>query len=145
MLKNLISLLKPGGYLQWMEPLPLLVKAVHPAPGMGDPAMDRLAAQWHKPTDTSTYNWTEGLPQAYREQGLEIVAVDRTPISERYRYFWGHSQLAGLEDIAADVNLLGVEHSEALKKWTVQLNKAFSNGSYIDTLFTCVIGRKAKL
>ena len=142
LLKNLISLLKPGGYLQWFEPLPLSAKAVHPSPDHREPAVDRLESHWHKPKPTSTYNWIERLPEAYREQGLEVIAVDRIPILERYRYIWCHSLLAGLEDTAADVKMLGLERSEALKQWIVQLDEAFKNGSYLDTPFLCVVGLK---
>ena len=77
--------------------------------------------------------------------GIEVVAVHRIPMPERYRHFWGHSQLTELEGTAADVKLLGVECSEALRQWIVQLIEAFTNGSYVDMSFTCVIGRKAQL
>ncbi|KAL8822672.1 MAG: hypothetical protein Q9191_006596 [Dirinaria sp. TL-2023a] len=143
-LKNLVSLLKPGGRLQWFEPLPLSAKAVHPSPDCGDPAVDRYATLSHKPKPTSTYDWVERLPEAYREQGLEVIAIDRIPMLKRYRHIWSQSLLAGLEDTAADVKLLGVERVEALKEWIVQLNEAFKNGSYIDNPFTCVVGRKAR-
>lgn len=142
LLRNFVSLLKPGGYLQWFEPLPLSVKAVHPNPESRDSAVDRMAAQWHKPTHTSSYEWVEKLPEAYREQGLNVVAVDRLSIPKRYRYFWCQSQLAGLEDKAADVKMVGVENSEALKQWIVQLSEGFANGSYIDTPFICAVGKK---
>lgn len=143
-LKNLISLLKPGGRLQWFEPLPLSVTAVHPSSGCGDLAVDRYATLSHEPKPTSTYEWVERLPEAYREHGLEVIAIDRIPILKQYHHIWSQSLLAGLEDTAADVKMLDVEHVEALKKWIEQLNEAFKNGSYIGNPFTCVVGRKAR-
>ncbi|MCJ1385651.1 hypothetical protein MMC17_008774 [Xylographa soralifera] len=142
LLTSLVSLLKPGGYLQWFEPLPLSAQTVRPAPDFESPAVDRLTVQWHKPKPTSTYDWVEGLPEAYRKEGLEVVAADRIPMAQRYRFFWGHSQLAGLEDVAADVKMLGVERSEALKQWIKELDEEMSKGACVDTSFTCVVGRQ---
>ena len=98
LLKNLISLLKPGGYLQWFEVLPLSVQAVYPMPDFDRTAVDRMVTLWHKPTPTSTYEWVEQLSDTFREHGLELIASDRVPMLERYRHAWGLSQLAGLED-----------------------------------------------
>ncbi|MCJ1322225.1 hypothetical protein MMC15_007572 [Xylographa vitiligo] len=142
LLANLVSLLKPGGHLQWFEPLPLSARTVRPAADFPSPAVDRLTVQWHKPKPTSTYDWVEGLPAAYRTQGLQVVAADRIPLPPRYRFFWGHSQLAGLEDVAADVKMLGVERSDALKQWVGELGAEMARGAAVDTAFTCVVGRK---
>ena len=138
LLRNLISLLKPGAYLQWFEPLPLSAKAMHPMPELIDPAVDRVITHWNKLKPMSTSEWVERLPEAFRKEGLELVAVDRMPLPERYRHFWGHAQMAGLEHWAGD------ERSEALEQWLVQLDEAFANGTYLDTQFLCVVGRKCK-
>ncbi|MCJ1290880.1 hypothetical protein MMC34_002422 [Xylographa carneopallida] len=142
LLTNLISLLKPGGYLQWFEPLPLSARTVRPAADFASPAVDRLTAQWHKPKPSSTYDWVESLPRAFRKEGLAVMAADCIPLAPRYRFFWGHSQLAGLEDVAADVEMLRVECAEALKLWIGELNAEMARGACVDTSFICVVGRK---
>ena len=141
LLENLASLLKPGGYIQWSEPLPLSARTVCANPTLDAPAVDRLTTQGHKPKPTSTYDWVERLPEAFCSRGLEVVAADRIPMFDRYRLFWGHSQLAGLEDVAAGMEMLGVEKAEQLNKWIVQLNHEFRKGASVDTSFTCVVGR----
>lgn len=141
LLKNMISLLKPGGYLQWLEPLPLSAKAVHPSSKATSAAVDHLAVHWHKPTESKTYDWIEQLPELYREQDLEVIAAERIPMMERLRYFWNISLLAGLEDMAQNTSPK-FNRPEDLGKWMAELMEGFSNGSYLDTSFTCVVGKK---
>jgi hypothetical protein len=47
-MKKADSLLEPGGFLQWYEPLPDTGGAPHPA-------CDKLVKTWKKPTAHSSY------------------------------------------------------------------------------------------
>ena len=141
LLKNMVSLLKPGGYLQWLEPLALAATAVHPF-AENSAAVDHLASLWHKPTEDKTYDWIENLPALYREQGLEVIAADRIPLKEHLRHAWSQSLLAGIEDGARSDSSSENGVSEDSEVWMSQLVKAFKNGSYVDTPFVCVVGQK---
>ena len=140
LLKNMVSLLKPGGYLQWVEPLPLSVRAVHPSANDSSTAVEDLASNWHQPTKDKTYDWIEKLPELFREQDLEITAADRIPLSKHLRHIWCQSLLAGVEDSASSEGGLPLPKDQ--KMWMSQLTKAFANGSYLDTPFICVVGKK---
>ena len=142
LLKSMVSLLKPGGYLQWLEPLPLSTRAVHPSADDGSAAVDRLATIWHMPTEDKTYDWIEKLPELYREQDLEVIAVDRIPLLKSLRHIWCQSLLAGIEDMGQSESSSEDGLPDDQKAWMSQLMKAFANGSYLDTPFICVVGRK---
>ena len=145
LLEKLISLLKPGGYLQWFEPLPLSALTVLAEDMLAAPATDRLTNSWHKPKLTSTYEWVEELPEAFKAHGLEVVSDDQIPMLKHYRAVWGHSMLAGLEDTASNVKLLGVEKSEEIRQWIVDLSDEFAQGASLDTTFICVVGKPGVL
>ena len=148
LLKNMVSLLKPGGYVQWLEPLALAAIAVHPpsANNSKTAAVDRFTSHWHKPTENKTYDWIENLPDLYRAQGLEVIATDRIPLKQHLRHAWSQSVLATIDDRAAQSasSSENAENgvSEGSEVWMLQLIKAFKNASYVDTPFFCVVGRK---
>lgn len=55
LLQNLLTLLKPGGYLQWFEPLPLSITVYRPTPDTPTPMMDHHCKVWQKPKETTSY------------------------------------------------------------------------------------------
>ena len=142
LLKNMVTLLKPGGYLQWFEALNLSVRAVHPSVDDSSTAVDQLVSYWQKPSENNSNDWIEKLPQLYSEQGLEVVAADRFSLPQYLRHPWCQSLLAGMEDRAESHTSKEDEHAPDQKGWMLGLMKAFANGSYLDVPFICVVGKK---
>ena len=142
LLRNMISLLKPGGYLQWLEPLPLSVRGVHPSAEGSNTAIDRLVSHLHKPTENKTYDWIGKLPELFCEQGLEVIAADRILFPKHLRHAWHHSLMVAFDDRAQGDTPSDNGLPEDQKIWISQLMEAFANGSYIDSPFICVVGRK---
>lgn len=140
LLRNMVSLLKPGGYLQWLEPMVLSARAVNSSADCST-AVDQLVSHWHKPTETKTYDWIEKLPELYREQNLETIAADRISFPKHLRHAWHQSLLVAFED-RAQTDILTNGLPEDQKIWLSQLIVAFANGSYIDSPFICVVGKK---
>ena len=72
LLQNLVSLLKPGGYLQWFELLPFTLRAVPAVDNDGNeqpsPAVEKVASQWKKPRPTTSYEWVECLPGLFADE-----------------------------------------------------------------------------
>lgn len=46
---------------------------------------------------------------------------DKISMKDKYRLFWGQSNLAGLEDLASDSTVVGVEKAEEVRRWMGQL------------------------
>lgn len=67
---------------------------------------------------------------------------DKIPMKDKYRLIWGQSKLAGLEDLAADSTVVGVEKAEEIRRWMGQLTAGFAQGVSLDTPWLCVVGRK---
>ena len=144
LLSNLLSLLKPGGYIQWLEPLPLSTRLVHGDPNVDASSVEKLVASWHKPKPTSTYEWVEGIAGLMEGEKVEVLANDKIDMPSQYQYVWAQSQLAGLDDIVEAGILSGAGASMAgIRKWMEELEEKFKEGVLINTSFTCVVGKKA--
>ncbi|KAJ4305637.1 hypothetical protein N0V90_001168 [Kalmusia sp. IMI 367209] len=72
-IRNLMKLLKPGGYLQWdeLDTINMTVKKVHQS--QSTPALDQLR-DWS--FADGRHDWTVNLPQFFAEVGLEDAKAD---------------------------------------------------------------------
>ena len=140
LLRNMVSLLKPGGCLQWLELMALSARAVKSSADSST-TLDQLVSHWHKPAKTKTYDWIEKLPELYREQNLEVIAADRFSFPQHLRHAWHQSLLLAVED-RARTDILTEGLPEDQRMWMSQLMMAFAKGSYIDQPFICVAGKK---
>ena len=71
-----------------------------------------------------------------------METYDKIPMKDKYRLIWGQSNLAGLEDLAADSTVVGVEKAEEVRRWMGQLTAESAQGVSLDTPWLCVVGRK---
>ncbi|KAF4621499.1 hypothetical protein G7Y89_g14575 [Cudoniella acicularis] len=65
LLENVLTLLKPGGYIQWFEGIPQSARVLARNGGAPTPACDKLVRQWQKPAEHSSYEWVQGLPTLF--------------------------------------------------------------------------------
>ncbi|MCJ1479796.1 hypothetical protein MMC13_008482 [Lambiella insularis] len=141
LLKNLITLLKPGGYLQWFDALALSTSVYKPDPAMLTPALEQHSKVWKKPYEYTSYDWVEQLPESFKSQALEVVAADRHVVGDEYRFIWGLSNLAGLEDLV-DEKAIDTGKAEGIKMYAASLEAEMKKGAMLNTSFLCVVGRK---
>ncbi|PVH97416.1 S-adenosyl-L-methionine-dependent methyltransferase [Periconia macrospinosa] len=132
--QNVITLLKPGGYLSWFEPLPDSAE-VHAPPGYGPtPACDQLADSWRKPTASSSYDWVNNLPQTFERNGIPVTAEDKY---QNPKYLWpvqAQSENLGLSEYAYS--------SPSVADFQEALAKEHAAGVFVHVTWTCVVGRK---
>ncbi|KAI0173628.1 hypothetical protein GGR52DRAFT_543820 [Hypoxylon sp. FL1284] len=75
-LRNLIKMLKPGGYVQWSE---ADIDSWHIRTTSPDVPTDHMAALWQKSVPKGsrlTPTWVSSLPQAFEKEGLLDVEAD---------------------------------------------------------------------
>jgi len=142
LLENLITLLKPGGYLQWYEPIVVagIAKAAKPSSSMT--AMKRLAQSFVMPKPGSTFNWITERPSLYEKHGLEVVDSQTIKMKDRHRILWAHSTLLGLQDLVNSSHVMGTEEKRNLHLFMDQLLEEYADGVGLDTNWLCVVGRK---
>ncbi|KAB8304177.1 hypothetical protein EYC80_003596 [Monilinia laxa] len=143
LLNNLISLLKPGGFIQWFEPEPYKTAVSQPNTSKPSIAMAELRQKWIKPKPTSTYNWVEGLPQLYEKNGLSVIESHHIPQKNRHKQLWTHSNLLGLEDLTKNSMVAGTEAEGKIRAFMQLLEEEAERGISCDTPWICVLGRKS--
>ncbi|KAF2187591.1 S-adenosyl-L-methionine-dependent methyltransferase [Zopfia rhizophila CBS 207.26] len=132
--KNVITLLKPGGYLQWFEPQPRTARVRGRTGGAPTPACDKLIETWKKPAAHSSYDWVHALPQLFEEHNLHVEAEDRHENPDHYMPVAAQSTFLGQSEYFR-------EHPE-VEKHSDQLAAEFATGAFVDVTWTCVLGRK---
>ncbi|KAF2869228.1 S-adenosyl-L-methionine-dependent methyltransferase [Massariosphaeria phaeospora] len=134
LMENLLTLLKPGGYLQWMEPLPRTAYVLARNGGAPTPACDKLVKTWDKPTPRSSYDWVHALPQLFEELKLEVLVEEKHENSQHYLPVGAQTVLLGLSEyLYANPNI---------EEYIEQLAGEHAAGAYVDVKWTCVVSRK---
>ncbi|KAF7924890.1 hypothetical protein EAE99_006367 [Botrytis elliptica] len=141
LLQKLLSLVKPGGYLQWLEPLPLSANVVVTHEGAETIASERLANTFHKPKPDS--HWVEGLKSLFETEGLTDVSRTDYAWPNYLRPLWSQSSMATTADVMAKIDSYNTKGSGIGMKFVEDLERESANGVAVDTPFQCVVGRKA--
>lgn len=150
LVKNLMSLLKPGGYLQWNDvdiDAQRLVCISESPPSATKPTHDMMALM-SKPRKFSAFNWAAQLGDVLGHQGLEAVQFERCTISDHNKMWWGlnccdlcEEYCDGLEresagpDDAARIK----SHREAIRGAAIAAQK----GVVVCSSLVLAVGRKA--
>ena len=131
---------EPGGYLEWIEPLPHLATVYKPSPNIPTPALERHVQIFKKPYEYSSYEWVKDLPKLFGEHNLEVIATDEHPVQDQYRAMWGQSNLAGLEDLTND-SIVETQR-EGIRKHQADLEAEMKTGANLDNTFFSVLGKR---
>ncbi|KAL6714379.1 hypothetical protein ACLMJK_007802 [Lecanora helva] len=101
LLKNLIEMLKPGGYVQWDELDWATKRIVQANPSNSTKEVQALldhVAQWEDPL--GPFEWIADLPNIYAKQGLEKTAFDRFQMAPAYLRYDTDKFLASYEEFS---------------------------------------------
>ncbi|KAJ4286480.1 hypothetical protein N0V90_013180 [Kalmusia sp. IMI 367209] len=137
LLENILTLLKPGGYIQWFESLPLTAQVLTRNNREPTPGSDALVQQWYKPAGHSSYEWVMKLSKLFVESGLEVVADDTLGNLDHYQTVAQQSWLAGIQEYA--YQQMQGDELEAFQKQLIIETEA---GAFVDVKYTLVVGRK---
>ncbi|KAL3440952.1 hypothetical protein BJX65DRAFT_314283 [Aspergillus insuetus] len=105
LLGNLLSLLKPGGYLQWIEPDISASKAVSPRPDICSEASEELmrdAAQFLSDFKIS-YDWLHALSTTCKNLGMTNVMQYNPRTIEAIRPIFGHGTVGAYQEFSHSI------------------------------------------
>ncbi|KAL3468098.1 hypothetical protein BJX64DRAFT_273628 [Aspergillus heterothallicus] len=105
LLGNLLSLLKPGGYLQWIEPDISAWKAISPRPDIVSEASEALmcdATRFLRDFRIS-YDWLHALPSTCRAHGMTNVKQYNPPTIEAIRPIFGYGTVGAYEEFSYSI------------------------------------------
>ncbi|KAL9640527.1 MAG: hypothetical protein Q9204_000674 [Flavoplaca sp. TL-2023a] len=144
LLQKLLSLVKPGGHLQWFEPLPGSTKVLGSEPDAPTAASERLVQIWHKLDPLGKYSWVENLKALCEEAGLDDVSQSRYGWPDYLRPLWAQSSLASTADVLPKAEMWSTQQGGLTARFIEDLQQEIAQGVAVDTPFQCVIGRKAR-
>ncbi|KAF2729478.1 S-adenosyl-L-methionine-dependent methyltransferase [Polyplosphaeria fusca] len=132
--KNFLTLLKPGGYLQWFEPQPDTAHVVSRNGGKPTPGCEKLTQQWKKPTPKSSYEWVHKLPETFKSHGLTVEAEDYLKNPEHFYPIAAQTVLMGLAEY--------LYSNPGIEVYQEQLASEHAEGAYVDLTWACFVARK---
>ncbi|TGO14423.1 hypothetical protein BTUL_0053g00220 [Botrytis tulipae] len=141
LLQELLSLVKPRGYLQRLEPLPLSANVVVTHEGAETTASERLANTFHKPKPDS--HWVEGLKSLFERGGLTEVSRTDYAWPIHLHPLWSQGSMTATADFIAKIDSYNTKGSGIGMEFVEDLERESANGVAVDTPFQCVVGRKA--
>ncbi|KAJ4357236.1 uncharacterized protein N0V89_001811 [Didymosphaeria variabile] len=153
LLGQLLTLMKPGAWLQWYEPLPRATKVVGPpppadsnapVPAAATAASERLAKTWRDLDPLGSYSWVENLHEICTQGGLQDVRRDVQHIPGHLRPLWAQSSLAATADVLPKVDMWNEKDGGLTAKYIQDLQAEIAGGVAVDTPFQCIVGRKAE-
>ncbi|KAL2042758.1 hypothetical protein N7G274_004517 [Stereocaulon virgatum] len=142
-LKNMFSLLKPGGYLQWSDHNVTTWSIVTASPELGSSKVRAMIEETDK-LAPSKLNWLSQLPYNFIKQGLQDVSHRLHPPPPDLRLFLAQVHCV----FAEEINLVamgsnGADHGVPSNRRQIQeAAKEAQEGAAIQYVFECTVGRK---
>jgi hypothetical protein len=122
-LRNLLKLLKPGGYLQWdeMDIANMSVKRADPT--ISSPSLDELREMcWSE----GKYDWTLKLPKFMKQEGFLEVKMESSDDPDELIRAFGDQHLFTMEEFARSLARVGKK--EAAEKFYGVIEGAYEEG-----------------
>ncbi|KAI9036026.1 class I SAM-dependent methyltransferase [Aspergillus affinis] len=141
-LRNLVKMLKPGGWIQWADHNLDSWTVETIAPDVPSPAMEKMRDMM---VNTGLGRWVPRLHDTFSEQGLIDVRKDFYPIAPHSRLYWSQLQLNSNEEYS----YLGMDNSTQdavgpqYRNLIAQAAEEGRNGAAFNFTLEVTIGRKA--
>ncbi|KAF2649033.1 S-adenosyl-L-methionine-dependent methyltransferase [Lophiostoma macrostomum CBS 122681] len=134
LIQNLSSLLRPGGYLQWFEPLPYTAYVLSSDTAGPTPACDKFVQMWKKPAPHTSSDWVHNLASLFRANNLQAVVDEQYENPAYYRPIAAQSALIGLEEF--------MHVRPDLQDLQEKIGEEFQKGAIVNVRYSCVVGKK---
>ncbi|KAL3459461.1 hypothetical protein BJX64DRAFT_301205 [Aspergillus heterothallicus] len=151
--RNLVEMLKPGGYLQWTDLDSSRLSTTSTSSGSTDPRASLLIRSWLKFHDLNGLSTCPGTPieSAYRASGLRDISSTTYPVrgraelTERAQAWEIQAFSAVLPPVLLSTGEVGSpeEAGERAKRAIEGVKEYFDDGEVLDLRFGVVVGRKA--
>ncbi|CAD6582664.1 MAG: hypothetical protein ASARMPREDX12_000999 [Alectoria sarmentosa] len=151
LLKNVMAMLKPGGYVQWDEMDVGSLNPSFPDKSRPCPHYDALHTQSTAFFDARnlTYRWVSELDKFFKQQGLDVLSYTRLPIHDDLAKPWTEMQLMATWDVNEKVlvpaALKDPSASPSAKEWRQMYGKVVeevNQGMSIRMDMIVVVGKK---
>ncbi|KAL7917296.1 S-adenosyl-L-methionine-dependent methyltransferase [Trichoderma austrokoningii] len=143
LLDNLKSLLKPGGFLQWLDFDPRSAKAIAIDPDMHMPRTESVTRIMRK-AQPEVDTWILDNSELLKTAGLDPIAYQRIQLRDYLRPIWNHCHIMGMEELsrrASRSTTGGDEMASSLLRQLQELETEFGLGASIDAEWFIMVGQ----
>ncbi|KAJ6032751.1 hypothetical protein N7540_003483 [Penicillium herquei] len=144
LLKNVMELLKPGGILQWVEPISHLAKSIGPEGVITVHTSIMADMMAHNPPDGA--EWVTLNGDMVKHSGFDPVAWEQYHFEDMHRIMWTQCVLMGMEEVIQKL-AQSTDEAEVIKaKGLIDLLNGFkvevSKGACVETPWFILVARK---
>ncbi|KAE9373523.1 hypothetical protein N431DRAFT_465809 [Stipitochalara longipes BDJ] len=143
--RNLLTLLKPGGYLQWLE---LDRGAFYPIipEGVDSKTTQKTLVLMNRPGPFPKTAWVPNLDKILAKSGFDNVLLERKAIPDELQTIFYHNRSMSFEDflfkqLDKDASQ---EEERKVRDELDTLGREFAKGIKVHTEYVCVIGRNGE-
>ncbi|KAI1170441.1 S-adenosyl-L-methionine-dependent methyltransferase [Nemania sp. FL0916] len=143
LLSNLKSLLKPGGFLHWLDFDPRSAKAIATRPGLHMPHTESVVSLMRK-AQQDVDSWLLHDSDLFEVAGLDPVAYKRIQLRDHLRPMWNHCHIMGMEEVSRRMsrNTEGeASQPSPLLQQIEGLEAEFAQSSSIDAQWFIMVGQ----
>ncbi|KAI2625762.1 hypothetical protein GGR54DRAFT_654118 [Hypoxylon sp. NC1633] len=143
LLSNLRTLLKPGGFLHWLDLDPRSAKAIAIYPGLPMPRTESVVSMVRKVLPDVDL-WILHDSELFVAAGLDPIAYERIQLRDYLRPMWNHSLIMGIEELPRHLRRDtegGVDKLPSLLQQNKDLEAEFAQGTSVDVEWFMMIGQ----
>ncbi|KAI1465649.1 uncharacterized protein F4812DRAFT_466098 [Daldinia caldariorum] len=143
LLSNLITLLKPGGFLQWLDFDPRSAGAIAIDPNLPMPRTQSVVTMIRK-AQPDVNLWILHDAEPFEAAGLDTTAYKSIHLRNYLRPVWNHCHIMGMKELARRLSrdtTGGSDKLSPLLQQIKELEAEFAQGASIDAQWFMMIGR----
>ncbi|KAJ5938243.1 hypothetical protein N7454_004585 [Penicillium verhagenii] len=142
-LQNVMSLLKPGGFFQWLDLDP---RSAHPISAYADSPVTQASAVagMMKTVPPDVASWLTDDCAMIESAGFMPVAYDRLHLKDSQRPLWNHCVLMGIEELCLNLEASNTDAAkvQAMRIMLENLSSEFQKGASVDVEWFYLVGRR---
>lgn len=143
LLRNLKALLKPGGFLHWLDFDPRSAKAISIRSGMQMPRTESVVSIMRK-AQPDLDLWISRGCDLFEAAGLDPITYERVQLRNHLRPLWNDCHIMGMEDLSRRMSANsggdGDKPSPLLQQ-IKDLGSEFAQGTSVDAQWFMMIGQ----
>ncbi|TFB00210.1 hypothetical protein CCMA1212_007956 [Trichoderma ghanense] len=139
LLDNLKTLLKPGGFLQWLDFDPRSARAIATRTGMHMPRTESVVSIMRK-AQPDVGSWILHDSELLKAAGLNPIAYERLRLRNYLRPVWNHCHLMGMEELSRRMSR-GEDKPSPLVQQIKDLEAEFAQGASVDAEWFIMVGQ----
>ncbi|KAI0420095.1 S-adenosyl-L-methionine-dependent methyltransferase [Xylaria grammica] len=144
LLGNLKTLLKPDGFLHWLDFDPRSARAIAIRPSLHMPRTESVVSIMRK-AQHDVDLWLPRYTDLYEAAGLHATVYERVQLRDHLRPMWNHCHIMGMEELARRTSQ-ATESSDCkqpspLLQQIKDLEAEFAQGASIDAQWFLIIGK----